>query len=229
MSCRVRWCVSVFCLFCSLPAGAAGQTLTDHRVWVVVTAQARPKPTSPWQWSIEAVLRSRDGIRTFDVFALRPIVIYRLTPHSTVGGGYLQARSFPASGGTTVEHRVFGQYAWNRPAAGGTLAMRTRVEARFIEGNGGEVTRVRQQVRFSHPWRRDSKVSIIGYDELFVHVNGTTRTRRGIDQNRAFAGIGVPVTPRARLEVGYLNQFSPGHGGRDKRNHVLLASLVVQF
>jgi hypothetical protein len=208
---------------------AAGQTVTNEQAWFVFVAQERPRSNSPWQWSGDVVFRTRDGVRTFDVFAFRPTVLYRLTSRSMIGGGYLQARSYPSSGNTVVEQRVFGQYNWSRPARGGTLALRTRVEARFIDGNGGGVTRLRQQVKFSHPVRPHARVSLVGYEELLVHANGATRTARGVDQNRVFGGVGLPLTTASRLEVGYLLHFAPGHGKPNRLNHVLSASLSVQF
>ena len=73
----------------------------------------------------------------------------------------------------------------------------------------------------SRPIRSGSRLSLVASDELFVHLNDTIRNARGIDQNRAFAGVGIGVTRGGRLELGYLNQFSPGHrGAADRMNHI---------
>ena len=79
------------------------------------------------------------------------------------------------------------------------------------------------------PVRAGSKISYIGYDELFVHLNTTTRSPRGIDQNRIFGGLGLAVNPKVRIEGGYLNQFSPGHGKAAKMNHVLSTNLTISL
>lgn len=229
MAHRIRGLVVATLLIGALPAVAAGQTATDQRAWLVATAQHRLSPTSPWQATFEAILRSRDGVSAVDNFAVRPSLFHRLSERSTVGGGYLYARSFPATGGAVGEHRVYAQYLASAPVGGGTMAFRTRVEARFIEGNNGEVTRLRQQVRFTHPWRGQSGVALTGYEELLVHANGAARTPRGVDQNRVFAGVSVPVSQAARLEAGYLNDFIPGHGGPNKMYHVLALTLGVEF
>jgi hypothetical protein len=53
---------------------------------------------------------------------------------------------------------------------------------------------------------------------------------RGVEQNRAFAGISHAITPTTRLEIGYLNQYYPGHrGANDRMNHVLATSLGMAF
>ncbi len=228
MSSVVRMWIAGLLLGVGVPASAAAQTRTDQRVWFVVTAQRRPRAGSPWQMTIEGIARSRDGLGTRDVLAIRPSLFRRLSPRSTIGGGYLYARQFAASG-TVVEHRVYGQFATSTPLSGGTWAFRTRVEARFIDGNGGEVTRLRQQVRFSHPWRAGSRVALTGYEEIFVHANGGARNPRGVDQNRVFAGVSVPMPGSARLEIGYLNDFAPGHGRVNAMHHVLSTALALPF
>jgi hypothetical protein len=226
----IRRAFCFFCLVLAWAADARAQTVTDERVWFVLLLQENGSAESPWRWTFETLARSRDGVSDLDTLGLRPTIIYALDSHSAVGGGYAVVPGFPASGGTTIEQRVYGQYTWNGPIAGGTLALRTRVESRFIEDNSGPLGRFRQQVRFSHAVRKGSRLSVVAYDEFFVHVNNTTRTARGVDQNRAFAGISVNLPRSTRIETGYLNQFSPGHrGAPDRVNHVLSSALVVGF
>src|SRR5262245_46447086 len=193
------------CALTALPAVAGAQTLTDERVWFTLNLQEQGSPDSPWKWTMETILRSRERLSSLDVLSLRPTVIYSLDKHSSIGAGYAFAPSFPPAGGATVEHRLYGQYIWTGGAAGGTLTMRTRVEARMIENNSGTLGRVRQQVRFSHPLHQGSRTSIVAYDELFVHVNNTTRSARGIDQNRIFGGLAIAASRATRVELGYLN------------------------
>lgn len=207
----------------------APDTISDGRVWFVGMVQDRVKTDSAWRWSAELILRSREGLSEFDVLSLRPTILYALTSRSTIGGGYAFAPSFPVTGGATVEHRWFQQYSWSGAVAGGTLAVRSRLEQRFIEGNSGMLGRFRQQVRFGHVLRKGGKISVVGYDELFLHLNNTTRSPRGIDQNRIFGGLGYAFNPKVRVEGGYLNQFSPGHGNAAKMNHVFSTSVVVSL
>lgn len=222
--------ILVVCCVLAWATDARAQTVTDERVWVAVVLQERGAPDSPWRWTLENFIRTRDGVDGVDVIAVRPILSYALTARSMVGGGYALARSFPAGGGPNVEQRIFGQYLWSGAAAGGTLTLRTRLEARFIEANSGVLGRLRQQVRFSHAVRKGSRISVVGYDELLLHLNDTSRNARGIDQNRVFAGVSVTARSATRVEMGYLNQFSPGHrGAPDKLNHILSGAVSVLF
>ena len=218
------------CFLLTWAADARAQAIIDERVWFSASFLETGSASSPWRWALELFVRSREGVSEIDSAAVRPIVLYALTSHSLIGGGYAIGPQFPVSGGTLIEQRVFGQYVWTGAIAGGTLTFRTRMESRFIESNSGALGRFRQQVRFSHVVRKGSKLSLVAYDELLVHLNDTTRYARGVDQNRAFGGMSAAATPSTRVELGYLNQFLPGHrGASDRMNHILSGALVVSF
>lgn len=223
------WCGALLVL-CLLGAASSvtAQTITDERVWFNLTLQSRSDAATPWRWSVEAILRSRDGVSTLDTAALRPLLSYNVTPHSSAGGGYVYVEYSPASIGL-VEHRVFEQYVWTRGAGGGTLTIRERLEERFVDGNSGVAARLRQAVRFSRPIKRGSRISVVGNDEFLLHLNTTTLTQRGMDQNRAFVGISDTLNRSTRFEAGYLNQFVHGHVVPDRMNHVLSGALILSF
>ena len=209
---------------------AAAQTVTDERVWFTLTLQQRPRPESHWRLATDVVFRSRDGLSALDLMNIRPTILYAIGSHSTVGGGYAFVPSFPATGATSIEHRWFGQYGWTGAAAGGTFSYRVRLEARFIEGNSGELTRLRQQLRFTHAVRPESRLSVSVFDEFFFHLNDTTRSPKGFDHNRLFGGLSFTWNSTARLDAGYLNSYTPGHrGAADRMYHVLSSTLVVSF
>jgi len=212
----------------SLASRAAAQTVTDERLWINVVLQSRADRPSPWRWSFENIVRARDHVTTLDVVGVRPMITYVLNRHSSVGGGYAWLEASPATK-AIHEQRLVEQYVWTGALSGGALSIRSRVEQRFVEGNSGVAWRVREQVRFSHPVRTGSRIAVVGYDELFVHLNTTTAARSGIEQNRAFAGIADVLSRTARFEVGYVNQFAPGHGARNRMNHVLSGALIFSF
>jgi len=202
--------------------------VTDERLWINVALQSRTDRPSPWRWSFENIVRTRDQASTIDIAGVRPIVSYVFDKHSSVGGGYAWLEYSPATIGVR-EQRLVEQYIWTGPLSGGTLSIRSRVEQRFIDGNSGVAARLREQARFSHPVSKGSRLAIVAYDELFVHLNTTTVTRRGIDQNRAFGGIAYALSRSARFEVGYVNQFAPGRGARNRMNHVLSGAFGLSF
>lgn len=215
---------------CGTAGSAQAQVVADERAWFVGIVQKRATPEAPWGGSMEVILRSRDGLESLDVFSLRPTLIRSLTSRSSAGAGYAASRSFPATGRSSVEHRWFGQYVWAGSAAGGSLTLRTRVEARLLENNSSPAGRLRQQVRYSHPLGSSKWVSVLLAEEFFVHLNDTARIARGVDQNRVSGGVLINAARRARVELSYLNQFSPGHrGAPDRRNHILSGALIVTY
>jgi len=204
--------------------------MTDERVWFTVTLQEPGNAGSPWRWNFETYFRSREGVDELDSMGLRPTLIYAVTPHVSVGGGYAFVPLFPVTGPNLIENRPYGQFGWTTAVAGGTLSTRTRMEVRFVESNSGPAGRFRQQVRFTHVFRKGSRMSWSAYDELFVHTNSTTRAARGVDSNRAYGGLAVALPHGLRIESGYLNQFSPGHRGLpDRMYHILSSTLTVSF
>jgi len=208
---------------------AGAQTVTDERIWFNLTLQDQGGTVSPWHWSLEFILRSRDVVEALDSSAVRPTITYNLTARSSVAGGYLIGRTDPVVGRTTTEHRFFGQFAWRTPAAGGTVALRTRLEERVIVDDTVPVARLRQQVRFSRPITKGNKLSWVAYEELFVNLNASNRYRRGVDHNRAYAGLSGALSSGLRVDLGYLNQFIPGRAAPDRMNHILSGTLVVSF
>jgi len=223
--------LGVVCLLaCANRAEAQTDTITDERAWFTFSLQGPiGADSSKWRLAIESFFRSRDGVDELDSAAVRPILSYNIDKHSSVGGGYALAPSFPVTGGTTIEHRWFEQYVWTQSLAGGSLSARTRIEQRFIENNSGVDHRLREVVRYTHPIHAGSKTYLAGYDELFLHLNDTTRSKSGVDQNRAYAGAGRALNARFRIEVGYLNQFIPGHIVPDRMNHVLSGTLQITY
>jgi len=216
---------------CAWPVAAAAQdTVTDERVWFTLSLQERGSPDSPWRWTFETIVRSRDGLNELDTLSLRPTVIYSVNKHSSVGGGYAFAPMFPVAGGAIIEQRAYGQYSFTTGLAGGTFTYRMRLEARFIEGNDGTLMRLRNQARYTRPLQPGSRIAWIAYDELFLHLNDTRLRPDGVDHNRIFGGLQIAAWPAGRVEAGYLNQFIPGHRGTaDRMNHVLSTVLAISF
>lgn len=222
--------VAVALLFASIASvPASAQTVTDGRAWTGLSLQERPDTPSPWRWAVDSLLRTRDGVAEVDVVGVRGTLGHDLTSRSSLWAGYAVASSFPTSGGTTIEHRIFQQYLWNGRAAGGAVTLRTRLEQRRIEGNSGVLWRFRQQVRYSRPVRQGSRFALVGSEEIFLHGNETSKYDRGLDQNRAFAGFGRTVSASVRVEAGYLNQFSHSRSGPDRLNHILSVGASVTY
>jgi uncharacterized protein DUF2490 len=211
-----------------VPSSAHGQTVVDHRFWLTPIAQGRFHHESPWRWSAEMSIRTRDGISAMDIIIARGLVGYDVTKTSSLWAGYGEVTTFLAAGGYQHEHRLFQQHLWSGPARGATLSVRTRFEERDVDGNSNWSFRVREQVRYSQVLGHGPFL-IIGWDEIAFHANTTSRYARGFDQNRAFIGVGRTIRTRSRLEVGYLNHYLHSLGAPNRMNHVLATTVNVAF
>lgn len=219
----------------ALPLAASAQTISDERVWLNVTFQERAGTESPWRWYMEVQGRTRDGVGDVDQFIARPAVGYDLTSRSSVWAGHGYTPSYlangtAATGDVLTENRAWQQYLWAGPGLGSTLQWRTRLEQRAIEDNDRLAWRFRQFWRLTRPIHPGlGGLTFVVWDEVFVHLNDTTRTTSGFDQNRVFVGAGVGAWQGARLEVGYVHQAVHVAGGSDRRNHVLLVFLNATY
>jgi hypothetical protein len=226
---RLRF-VLAFAVLLGAVSPSFAQLVTDDRLWVNLTFQERAGTASPWRWYLEFQGRTRDGVTAVDQVLVRPAIAYDVTPRSSVWFGHGYTPGYPPVGGELTENRIWQQYFWSGPALGGAFQFRTRFEQRWIEGADSVAWRYRQFVRLQKQVSARGGLAVIGWNESFVHMNDTGRTVAGFDQNRVFAGIGLNAgSPKARLEVGYVNQAIRIENGPNRMNHVLLAFLNATF
>ena len=207
---------------------AAAQTETEPRLWTAISLQGRMGGDSPWRWAADSLMRTRNGAGTMDFVAEWFTVSRDVTRRTSVGIGYAYGAGFPDSG-PVREHRFVQQYTWSAGAAQSVVSIRTRVEERFVSGHDAMLIRMRQQVRVT--WPLAAKKALRGEvsAEVCFRTNSTVRAARGFDSSRVFVGIGSKVTERNRIEVGYVNVYSPGARSRKPYSHVLSATLVVSM
>ena len=77
-----------------------------------------------------------------------------------------------------------------------------------------------------------ANLSLIVWNEIFANMNSTDAgTRSGFNQNRAFVGIGYPISKTKLLEIGYMNQYinRPHNARPDQMLHVLSVTLLMNF
>lgn len=164
-----------------------------------------------------------------------------------VGGGYAYVASQPygeAPAATpTREHRVWQQLLFNHRAGALALSHRYRLEQRWLAnvttdpGTSEKETgpysyqnRLRYQVR-AHgdlPAVKLGSRKVMGfvYDELFIPFGHADPDLR-IAQNRLGAGVGLPLSSKQRLDVGYMHLYNALTGPHvNEINHTLTVSWV---
>lgn len=130
--------------------------------------------------------------------------------------------------GAEPEQRLWSQLQWSGAAVGSTLALRTRLEHRWIkhsEAMGRRplldrrqyTARIVPEVRVSVPIGQGPWY-VTGAAEVFHRV---LPQEPFVEQMRESAAVGYRVGPASRIEAGYLHQTLRFRTQSDERNHAL--------
>jgi hypothetical protein len=206
----------------------------DAGLWFMAAAQGPISKENPrlsrWRWWFDGHARFFEDSDGYGQSIVRPGVGYAISDKSTLWVGYGWIRTSPPSGSDFDENRIWQQWTTSASLATATLSWRSRLEQRFVEGGDDVGWRFRQFVKLSQPIAFDSRLRLVGYDEIFFGLNTTDwGAQGGLDQNRLFAGLGWQVEQGTNIEVGYLNQFVRRQGTEDLMNHILSLNLLLRF
>jgi hypothetical protein len=202
----------------------------DFQVWNTINVNINNINKSPFSLAYEFSPRYFDDNK--NTFINRLALNYSINNKHSIGIGY---------GLTTINdddiwsnfHGIFQQYIYkNNLNDNLTLANRFRVEQNFRNNDHGDVSvRLRDRLRFEYfiSHLTDGLFFVL-QDEFFINTITTNIVRSGIDQNRAFIGIGYKFNSTIMVETGYQNQWvNIRNNKEDKDNHVLLTTFNVNF
>lgn len=180
------------------------------------------------KWWFDGHVRMLDDADGFNQSIVRPGIGWDLNERSTLWAGYGWIRTSPLTGADFDEYRIWQQWTWGKGGEKWKLGLRSRFEQRFVETGDDLGLRFRQFFRVTHKLPSMPKLSLVGWNEIFYHLNDTDwGARSGFNQNRAFVGLRYKPKPdcRWRVEVGYLNQVIEVPTGSDRNNHILSVNL----
>lgn len=230
---RIRLAVTALLVL----AGAARGTgvVEDKNVWLHLSLTGpllgtRTGP-NPWRYALESPQRFADNVHKHAQGAWRFGIGRTLTPEWSAWGGYVFTwTDIPYTRTPYAEHRLYQQLSWARRGGRVQLSGRLRVEERFLDTGNDMGLRLRQQVRVSVPVRDVKPLAWVFSEEYFLNLNATDYgARRGLDQNRAFAGTSWQWSDTLRSEVGYLHQYLHRNGSPNRVNHALVIHLALSF
>ncbi len=226
-SIAIAFCLSVIQLLTFPSRALEAQTIRDSGQWLALFANGDldlANTSDQFKWWFDGHTRFFDDSGGFGQSIVRPGIGYALGDRATVWGGYGWIRTSPGSNADFDEHRIWQQITWSEPLDPATLGLRSRLEQRFLETGSDTGWRFRQLVSLRRPLQCAPRLSLVVWDEFFIHLNDTDwGADGGFDQNRLFVGFGFKRDPasRNRVEVGYLNQQIDRSAGNDLANHVL--------
>ena len=209
--------------------------IQDQNVWLNLSVTgpllgARTGP-NPWRFYFDSPNRFADDAHRYAQGAWRSAVGCHLSPRWSAWAGYGHTRTAtPYARVPFGEHRPFQQLLWSRRAGRTNLGYRLRLEERFPDTGTDLGLRLRQQFRLSHPAPGLKPLAWVLSEEYFLNLNVTDYgARRGIDQNRIFAGVAWQWSEGFRSELGYLHHFTNRHGQPNRLNHVLALNLALSL
>lgn len=216
----------------------AGSQGVDHDfgVWLTALAVGSFAPLSPdlgnLRWWLDGQLRLLDDSGGYDQGLIRPAVGFAFTDGISAWLGYTYVHTDARSGLQFDEHRLWQQLLWSTEFAPIGFLSRTRLEERFLQTGSDTGWRLRQLFKVTYPFGSRSRLGLTGFEEVLFNLNDTDwGAKAGFAQNRLFAGFfwRIDEKPRTTLELGYLNQYIPNAGRRDRMNDIVMVNLLLNL
>ena len=208
---------------------AAPATAQDVQSWNSVIAQG-PIDGKLLLWA-EAQGRLDQDVSRFSVSIGRLGLGVRLKHDVDLMVGYHFQHNELGGGRTRDEHRAWQQVQAPliRQANGLTLITRWRLEQRMIEGADVTGWRLRMQWRLVQPLHGRGTAGPLLQSETFVSLNDTDwGAQAGLDSQRTLVGWLQPLSPRLKLEAGYMHVLL-NRPGRNPGNHIISLTLNRQL
>ncbi len=227
----------LFCGVLSLPALAETPIQDEAQAWQIVilrghltrrflgyldaqnhVANLTDKPGRSVQHAYESQLMLRSALGV------------QLTDRLTYWQGFGWMPSFQPQ--FRNEYQAWEQLLYERRFKYFSVTSRTRLESRYIENTGsGASHRVWSQLRVGVPLGRNSRWSLVVFDQPFYNLNSVPNgPRHGFNQNWAFVGVGRRLTKTLSLDAGYLNNYVRNYRPVPNRmNHVFFVSVVYNL
>lgn len=210
----------------------AEDLLEDSQVWSSILATGTLKPAGErWRYWLEGVGRFGNDMSTLSQGIIRPAVGYALNDRASVWVGYAHIfTDTPFAKTSFDEHRSWQQFLWSQPLGAATFSSRARLEQRFSDTGPDTASRYRHLVKLVWPVKPLPNVSAVAYDEVFINLDDVDwGPQAGLDQNRAFIGMGYAFSKAVKTELGYLNQYIDRPTNPDRMTHGLAINLVLTF
>lgn len=221
-------------------SNAQASVNSDFQTWIPVNINL--KLGEQLRGFLEFQPRVGDDSSHLSTMIIRPAIGWAVTPQITLWAGYLMsadAGTYKSTGKYTdkygIENRVWQGLTWKDMTEDKQFIweMRNRLEERFLSGKSDPSIRWRTRFRFEYLIPEFSSWSVIASEELFLNLNDNSddpQLQAGLNQNRAYIGIGYRFAPEFQVETGYLEQHVWKRAGKsDANNSVWMTNLNINF
>ena len=177
----------------------------------------------------ETVVRSSDARGLYEIeqnFMLGK----KLSKTTTVWLGYTFDPTYDHGDFQRREHRFRQQVSFDNVLTVNKVRVsgRIRMEERWREGLSGTGWRLRPQQKIVMPFVGKSTLSLSSEQFLNLNANAVQRTT-GLDRMRNAISVGLPISKKFSVDVGYLNQHGFVRNREDTSDHILTIGLTTSL
>jgi Protein of unknown function (DUF2490) len=220
-----RLCLVLAASFLPVVAQAATE---DFQTWNTVNLTTNVAKNVPL--TVEFSGRMVDDSGRLGVVVLRPAIGYKFSDSLTVFLGHAHQKTINRGRADVDENRIYQQINWRIAKIGkATLASRTRIEQRWVEGARDMGWRVRERLQVQVPLKSKGANFVVSNEMLFALNTTDWGARAGFDQMRNFIGVNFPLSKAVSLETGYQNRYQERRGPADRMDHIIPITLNIKL
>ena len=211
------------CLFCVALIKAQDSSLGNWMIYI-----GHKQLNRSWNIHHEVQYRNYNAIGDLEQLLLRSGLGYNLSPENNnilLGYGFINSQNYisedtiilhnTSTKNSVFEHRIYQQFITKQKLGALFVQHRYRFEERFFQGNFK--IRFRYFLALNLPLTKEKKEKenfyLSAYNEIFIQPGEIV-----FDRNRLYAGLGLKLNEKIKLEMGYMNQFLENK----KRNQINL-------
>ena len=233
----IRYITFLCILLSATPRYSHAGGLNDmFGVWGSLSLQGDFSAFSPElknvHWQILNQTRSRDDSRNETRFTeniLFSQVGYQLNEHASIWLGYVHDWIEPLNQPSFQESRPYQDFVWKYNISDFKLMSRTRMDERINTRTGNVGYRPRQLMQISHSLPFVSNLSAYtGYEVLF-YLNNNDFGRRGVSENRVYAGLNYQINDAFGVNIGYMGQHIDSRFHNDIFTHNIQTNIHYRF
>ena len=222
---KFSYCLALAASALPIVAHAATE---DFQTWNTINLSTNVAKNVPLTMEISG--RMVDDSGRLGVVILRPAIGYKISDGVTVFVGYTHQKTINNGRADADENRIHQQVNWRIGKIGkATLASRTRIEQRWIEGRRDMGWRVRERLQLQVPLKAKGAHFVISNEMLFALNTTDWGARAGFDQMRNFVGVNFPLSKMVTLETGYQNRYQERRGAADRMDHIIPITLNIKL
>ena len=200
-----------------------------------------------WFFSSELHIRRANGLDYWQQFLFRPALNCKANANIDLALGYTYIKSHPYGKQPiaieTPENNVWEQVTLKQSIGKFKISHRYRFEQRFIGKtvyNAIDLTpsikgsnyaqRFRYRLTMSYPLIESGKLFVKGFEEIWINLDDKSVLPTSLNQNWLYGGFGYKFSPKASVQLGYMNRvIKKGDGIHYENDHNIQFTISYEF